>query len=50
MVSVVRSDTTLETIPLWAATAVNSRAWTKSERLERRMVGNNECEYQNERI
>jgi hypothetical protein len=29
---------TSETPPLWAATAVNSRAWTKNERLERRMM------------
>jgi hypothetical protein len=27
-----------ETPPLWAATAVNSRAWTMNERLERRMM------------
>jgi hypothetical protein len=36
---VVRSDTMLETPALWAATAVNSRACMKSERLDRRMVG-----------
>lgn len=39
VVSVVRSDTMLETPALWAATAVNSRACMKSERLDRRMVG-----------
>lgn len=39
VVSLVISDTMLERPALWAATAVNSRAWMKNERLERRMVG-----------
>ena len=40
----------LETPALWAATAVNRRAWMKSERLERRMIGITNVEYSNERI
>jgi hypothetical protein len=36
---VVRSLTMLGTPALWAATAVNSRAWRKNERLDRRMAG-----------
>jgi hypothetical protein len=38
VVSLVRSGKMLEGPALWAATAVNRSAWTKNERLERRMV------------
>lgn len=41
VVSLVTSCTMLETPALWAATAVNRSAWTKNERLERRMLGTN---------
>lgn len=42
VVSLVRS-TMLETPALCAATAVNSSAWTKNERLERRILRTNVC-------
>lgn len=51
VVWLVTSDTMLETTALWAATAVNNRAWMKNDRLERRMVGITNVEYKsNERI